>query len=396
MVNICIWGTSCKKVGDEAQMLSVCQILKSTNSKLRLTIFARHGEIIQSQHPEVETMPTAQLFKTLGKLVKSDLFVIVGGPFMESTSQIISCSLLVMAAKIFRVPVISFGTTVLPYMTPWGKFCYQKVFNGIQEITVREKVSYEILEKLNIRTPISLYGDPRYVLQPSNPDETSDILRQNEINIDKPIVGITLRHMHSQIPEWVKRSHGYTDDHVENAYDIIGQTVDRLSEYAQVVVLPMHPNHEDDVKATQKIQKHMKNPANLKVLSRSLRAPELMGIIRECEMLIACRLASAIFSTATGTPTVGIAYEPRLIDHMSQIGFEGCVTDWRELDGQFIKKAIDTWSSRETMGKKMEAISFESIASAWKYADFVENFMKMHGKPDNPKKCQPLEHPSCN
>jgi len=385
MPNICLWGTSCKKVGDEAQMLSVCQVLKSTIPNLRLTIFVRHGEIIQKQHPKVETMPTAHLLKVLRKMMKSDLFIIVGGPFMESLPQMLSCSILVMAAKIFRRPVISFGTTVLPYMTPWGKFFFRQIFNGIHEISVREDASYEILQKLNIKTPIFIYGDPRYVLQPSTRQEVRDILRHEGINLERPIIGITLRHMHAQLPDWVKRSHGYTEDHVETAYDVIGKTLNSLGDDAQVVVLPMHPQYEDDVQAAETIQSRMKNSGNLKILSRSLRAPELMGIIRECGLLIACRLASAIFSTATGTPIVAIAYEPRLVDHMTHIGFGACVMDWRTLNDDFVEMARDTWLSRDSIARQMDIVASEVNQVAWRYSDFVRRCAKSVGMPTTQK-----------
>ncbi|MEC4680913.1 MAG: hypothetical protein VST67_09485, partial [Nitrospirota bacterium] len=113
-------------------------------------------------------------------------------------------------------------------------------------------------------------------------------------------------------------------------------------------------------------------------------------------MIIASRLGSAVFATAMGTPILALAYEARMIDYMSHIGFEDCVMDWRTLDVEFVKKATDTWSSRNAIAKQMKAISVDHIANAWKYADFVEQFMERHSKPNNLKKCQSLEEPSGN
>lgn len=391
-----MWGTGCTKVMDAAQLLSVYQILQSRIPKLHLTIFTRHGEVLRKQHPDIHTVPTAKLLEVFLQIKKSDLFIMVGGPFMESATQMFSCAILVTAAKVLGCPIISLGTTVFPYSTWWGNFLFRRIFNQIHAITVRENVSQEILAKLSVKPLVSMYGDPRYVLRPSGKQEVNDILRQEGIHIDRPIIGITLRHLHTQVPEWVKRSHGYTDAHVENAYSVLAKVIDALSHNAQVVVLPMHPKHEEDVMVTQQIKRRMKNPDSLKVLSRSLQVPDLIGIIANCEMIIASRLGSAVFATAMGTPILALAYEARMIDHMSHIGFEDCVVDWRTLDVEFVKKATDTWSSRDAIAKQMKAIAVDHIANAWKYADFVEQFIKMHSKPNNLKKCQSLEEPSGN
>ncbi|MCH7561118.1 MAG: response regulator, partial [Thaumarchaeota archaeon] len=75
------------------------------------------------------------------------------------------------------------------------------------------------------------------------------------IDIDRPIIGITTRHLHENIPEWVKRSHGYTEELANNVYEVIGKTINDQGQKHQYIIIPMHPSYQDDFKTFEKIKK---------------------------------------------------------------------------------------------------------------------------------------------
>ncbi len=378
MKKICVWGTSLKKVADEAQLLAVSKAIRTRIPDSKITIFARHGELIKKQHPEIRTIATVQISKVLASLASCDLFVVVGGPFMESRSQMISCLTLFLIAKFFRKPVVTYGTTVLEYKTGWGKFFYRNLFNLIDAITVREEVGLKLLRELGVKKDLSLFPDPRFILEPVPPAEIDNILIREGIDVEAPKIGITTRHMHERVPEWVKRSHNYSEDNVKNANEVIGRTVDYLGQYAQCVLIPMHPSYDEDLKTAEAIKKHMQNPSRLKILSRSYRSLELIGIINSCDMLIASRLGSAIFATVTSTPLVCIAYESRMIDHMEGIGLGQYVRDWRELNyNDFAKIAEDVWISRDVIKYRMMSSIQGLKDGAWQNAQVISEFCEM-------------------
>ncbi len=292
---------------------------------------------------------------------------------MEVPAQGLSCMLLVHAAKIFHRPVITAGTTVLPYATLWGKWVFRKIFNRIDRINLREDLGLEVFGILGVAKGVSVYGDPRLLLQPSKEPDIAILLKREGIDPAKPIIGVTMRYMHGDLPEWIKRSHGYTDDVVRNAYQVIGRTIDDLSGLAQVVLVPMHPDHQDDMHVAETIREYMSTPSQLKVLKHSYRSQELLGIIRSCQMLVAGRLASAVFATATSTPMVGIAFEPRLCDHMQKIGCGRYVRDWKTLDYQdFSCLAKEVWSDRNTIIPHMTKTAGKLKRDVWKMTDQIK------------------------
>jgi len=378
MKKICIWGTSIKKVADEAQLLAVIKAIKTRIPDAKITIFARHGELIKKRYPEIKTIETAQITKVLTSLASCNLFIVVGGPFLESRSQMISCFTLFLITKFSRKPIITYGTTVLEYKTGWGKFFYRNLFNLMDAITVREEVGLKLLRELGVKKDLLLFPDPRYILEPVPPTEVHNILIREGLDVEAPLIGITTRHLHEKMPEWVKRSHSYSEDNVKYANEVIGRTVNYLGQYAQCVLIPMHPSYDDDLKTAEAIKRHMQNPSRLKILSRSYRSLELMGIISACDMLIASRLGSAIFATVTSTPLVSIAYESRMIDHMESIGYAQCVSYWKELNyDDFARIAKDVWLSRDKIRDQMRARVQEFKDRAWQNAQLISKFCEV-------------------
>lgn len=333
--------------------------------------------MIEKRYPEIKTIPTIQISKVLSSVASSDLFVVVGGPFLESRSQMISCLTLFSIAKFFRKPVITYGTTVLEYKTSWGRFFYRNLFDLMDAITVREEVGLKLLRELGVKKDLLLYPDPRFVLEPIPISEVQNILIQEGLDVEAPKIGITTRHLHEKVPDWVKRSHNYSEDNVKNANEVIGRTVDYLGRYAQCVLIPMHPSYDEDLKTAEAIKKHMENPSRLKILSRLYRSLELIGMIGSCNMVIASRLGSAIFATVTLTPLVSIAYESRMIDHMEGIGYGQYVRDWKELNyDDFVNIAEDVWQSRDTIKDQMGSRVEEFKDRAWQNAKVISGFFE--------------------
>ena len=380
MSRVCLWGTGLKKVGDEAQLLAVCQMLQACLPEVDITIFARDDGSTQSHYPAFEIIPTARLDLVVTRLRKADVFLIVGGPFMEVPAQGLACFLLVQIAKTFQRPVITIGTTVLPYTTQWGKWVFRHIFKRLDKINLREDLGQEVFRNLGILNGVSVYGDPRLLLQPADEVDTMDLLRREGIDPGKPIIGLTMRYMHDALPAWIKRSHGYTDQVVKNAYEVIGRTIDDLSQFAQLVLIPMHPTLHDDLMVTETIRQSMNTPNNLRVLKQSYRSQALLGIIQSCQLLIAGRLASAIFATATSTPMVGIAFEPRLSDHMSKIHCAQYLRDWKTLDYQdFSSLMHKVWSERNLMIQHMKNVAGPLKQEVWNVTEQIHGVVNSRG-----------------
>ncbi len=380
MKRICIWGTSLRKVADEAQVIAFIRIMKSRIPDARITLFSKYGELMTElmakEGFKIETIRTAHIGKVIQALARSDIFVFEGGPFYEDPLQAITCLILFSIAKIFRLPVIAYGVTAFYFKTWWGRFVFRNMFDRMDAITVREKIALNIIKDLGVKKDVTLFADPRFILEPARFDEVQGILIKEGINVEEPFIVVTTRFLHQNVPAWVKRSHSYTNERVEIANEVIARVVAYLSEFAQVLIIPMHPSYDEDIEMANVIKEYIQDPSRLKMLSRRYSALDLMSIINQCEFLLACRLGSAVFATVAGTPLVAIAYEPRMIDHMERIGLSEYVFDWKGLKyDDLVAKIKEVWLSKNIIKEHMKSQVKEFKEMAWKNAEIIDEFI---------------------
>ena len=359
------------KVADEAQFLSVHRTIVSLFPDCEVVFLARRGGFQESRYPNVKRIAASRVDRWLPALAGADLLILLGGCFMESRRQAANCLVLFLCAKLLRRPVVAYGTTVFPYRTVWGRAIYRFIFNGLDAITAREQVALEVLEQLGVRTPITHFSDPRFILPPADLADVDAYLASQGLDPARPLIGISTRHMHDGMPDWVKRSHGYTSEHAHSSYLALGRTVDRLAEKGQVFVLPMASSPAEEAAVADLLRANMADPGRLKVLE-PCRATELLGLIGACDMIVASRLGAALFATVTATPTLAIAYEARMFDHMQRIGQAESVVDWRKLGEDDLGAVAErVWAGREDIRRDMKTAATPFVDSAWKNGDML-------------------------
>jgi polysaccharide pyruvyl transferase WcaK-like protein len=174
------------------------------------------------------------------------------------------------------------------------------------------------------------------------------------------------------MPDWVKTSHGYTPDAVERANDALARALDALAVEAQLVVLPMHASHDEDLTAAQAIRVRMRAPHSLCSSLPPLRTPQLMALVKRCDLVLASRLAAGMISVSTATPVFGIAYEKRLHELMSGLGLGDYVMPWLAADSSDLETiARRAWTERRQIRQVLLDSGQTLVESAWDNAGVI-------------------------
>jgi polysaccharide pyruvyl transferase WcaK-like protein len=377
MSRVCLWGTSLEKAADEAQFLAVVSLVRHVDANAEITVLARpSARSMIYDVGRLSVIRTADVPAVSAALARADLMIMVGGCFMESPSQAAVCTGLTMLARLCRTPVVAVGVTAFPYRTAWGRQVYRKIFNAMEAVTVREPSAQAAISDLEIGTRIVQLADPRLVLAPAADSVATSLLRDQGISFDRPLACVTLRYLHDSMPAWVKHSHNYSSEAADRANRAIAGALDALASVAQLVLLPMHPSLGEDVAASKAIQAHMRDPTALRVTLPQLRAPELMAVIKRCDLILASRLAAGMFAVATATPFFGIGYEQRLQSLMSELGLEMLVLPWLDLDSKRLQGVAErAWTNRESIRATMISFGEPLIQSAWENAEPIARYV---------------------
>jgi polysaccharide pyruvyl transferase WcaK-like protein len=368
-----------RKVADEAQFLALLRLLEQVAPNAAATILARpHADaMLPAGRPAVEVIPAADLAAVTRALARAELFIMLGGCFMESARQAAACCTLLMIARACRTPVIAVGITAFPYRRSWARSIYSRVFNALDEITVREPAAQQALAALPVHTPISRLADPRYILRPDPGIAVDELLEAAGLSPGEPLVGVTLRHLHDDMPEWVKQAHGYSPAAVECTNAALAAALDALAEEAQLLVLPMHPALDEDLAAAANIRAQMRNPQRLCSDLPPQRTPGLMALVNRCELILASRLAAGMFAVSTATPVFGVAYEGRLQELLTDLGLGAYVMPWLSADPARLEPvARRAWAQRRHIRQELRSAGRSYVESARANAGVIARHLR--------------------
>jgi colanic acid/amylovoran biosynthesis protein len=268
-----------------------------------------------------------------------------------------------------------YGVTVFPISVWWARFGYRWILNQANAIHVRDQVAAKSLSDIGLNPPKVQVGcDPRVILDPDPAEHIQSILAAEGIH--PPFIALTTRYIHREIPNWVKRTHDFEMNAIDESNQTMAQVVNNLTRFGNVVLIPMHPDMSEDLETAREIRQHMQYPDNLKVLSRRYLASEVLGILQASEFLFAGRLGSALFSSMTGTPVMAIAYEGRMVEVMNDLGLSEYSFDWRKLDYEkAISQADRLYASRAEISSSLVEKRDILRQQAWDDSALYQKFL---------------------
>ncbi|HAV77535.1 MAG TPA: hypothetical protein DCX53_09315 [Anaerolineae bacterium] len=376
MKRVTIWGTTLKKVADEAQMISQYKIVKTFAPDADVTMLTYLKPLVQKSYPNLTITPIPKIHKSLPRIFKSDLFVVGGGPFFDHTPHLIRVAILMFFIWIARVPLLIYGVTGFPVKSWLGRTVFKWMGNYAQEIVTRDAGAYKSLTSVGIKTPIRQGIDLRAVLDPAPRERVEEILKEEGLDPKKPMVAFTVRYIHKDVPDWVKEHLDMHDNSVDKFNEALGKVAAELSKTAQVFVIAMNPDPAEDKAVAEKMREYMDDPSQLKLIEHRFLATETLGILKACDMIVAGRVGSAFFATMLETPFIAIAHEGRMKDWMEEIGMQQYMFDWQSLDAEKILNQVDTLNkSRTEIVKAFKVKAESSRKQAWQDAEIYKEFL---------------------
>jgi len=376
MRKVTIWGTTLKKVADEAQMISHYKIIKKFVPDADVTMLTYLKPSVQAAYPNLTITPVSWLFKSLPRIFNSDLFVVGGGPFFDDFKHVLRVFFLALCLKLGRVPVLVYGVTGFPIKSWFGRVTFRFLVNQAEMIVTRDEAIYNVLQDLEVTPPMRLGIDLRAILEPSTMERTHEILRNEGIDPQKPMIGLTVRYIHKDIPNWVKDQLNLQDEGIDRFNEALGKLVAALSKKAQVFIIAMNPDISEDLAVAQNIRTFMDKPSDLKIIAHRYLATETLGIIKACDVLVAGRVGSAFFATMLETPLIAISHESRMSLWMEEVDAAEYCFDWQSLDESLMLTQIDKLNqSKDDIKRSFHSIAEEVRRQAWDDAEVYKKYL---------------------
>ncbi len=256
-------------------------------------------------------------------------------------------------AKKLGKKVFVCAQSIEPFKSNFIKYLTRFVLNRVDYITVREGISLDVIESLNIKTPSELTADLAFLLDSDSKESGKSLLIKEGIPMnDKLRIGITITKW--RIPD--------SKSELKNnqIVDIIKDTIESLIKennsiiifFPQVII----PDSEDDRLLSIEIKNRIDSPEseNVFVLSENYSPHQLKAMMGNMDLFIGKRLHSCIFALSMYVPTIIIGYEKKAWGIMKMIGHEKFVLDVRTLSKEkLVSSAKKLLSEREIITKNL-------------------------------------------
>ena len=265
--------------GDEAIASVLSQKLKSAGAE-KITLISSNPQ----KTAELYLVNSCGMFSFLPALINSDVLISGGGSLLQdktSLKSLIYYLLVIFSALMLKKKVQIYAQGIGPINSAIGKFLTKSVLRRVNEITVRDKKSQELLKNWGI--PSVLVKDPMFELE-------------LPIKNKKGTVGIQLRAFD-----------GINDNFMEK---LAGAILKNLNDKNYEVL-----SLQDDIDAEvcerfSKILK-AKGAFNVEVLT-NLSINDVLEKISDMEYLVAMRFHANVAGIKAGVKTLAINYDPKV------------------------------------------------------------------------------------
>jgi polysaccharide pyruvyl transferase CsaB len=364
--------------GDEAILSAMIHDLRQVISELNITVICGNPQQTKHIH-HVNTVAWADVRGIKEAIQSCDLVILGGGGLFHDywgvdTSSILTAEHMGIAfyysisllASIYKKPLMLYAVGVGPVITDDGRQYVRAIARNSTVITVRDPDSKIILISLGIpASKVTITSDPAFGLVLPQ----KRVLRTEEQNREFPVVGVALRNWDVGVePE-------YWETQVARALD---KFLDDHST-AKVVFIPFQDVQEtllDDSGISRRMQKRMKNSSRTKLISRNSSFLDREMAIAQCDLILGMRLHALIGAVSQAIPIVGLIYDPKVQQLMTQLGMLKFALPITETTDDKLLKIIETvFKQRESikirLHQKHEVLATKAVKTAYIAANLL-------------------------
>lgn len=321
--------------GDDAILKAIVKDIRNIRKDIEITVLSNNPHKTKEMY-DVKAVNRFSLSEVFGAIRSTSLLVSGGGSLLQdvTSNRSLWYYLAVMTlAKIFGKPVMVYANGVGPISGGFNRFLTKLVLNGADIITLRDGNSKKYIENIGVSNKeVYVTADPVFTLEPVSRDIVLDIFKKEGIKDRNKLIGVSVR-------EWKK-----AENLEENISIVIDEMIEKYD--ANVLLIPMH--YPEDLVFSEKVLSLLKNKGAY-ILKDKYSVEEIMGVIRELDMIIAMRLHSLIYAATQSIPMVGLVYDPKVVGILESIDMK-FMTDVEALDVNTLLSDIDTvWSDKENI-----------------------------------------------
>ncbi len=294
-----------RNMGDDSLLRAIIANIRVYEPDARITVMSKNPaetRAVYGTHAVNRFSPIA----VIRAMRRGTLLIFGGGNLLQDGSSARSLwyyTTILQLAKRCGLKIMVYANGIGPLHLEKSRIAAAKALNLADLITLRERDSVRECAALGVDKPeIRATADPAFTLREADPSWTDTLCTEFGIREDAGYFAVALR--------------DFRADAAKNTASIAA-ACDRIYETLGLipVFLPMHDPLDRAVNRAAQAQCRCET-----VFLEGLTGSEVLGILRRMKFVLAMRLHTLIYSTAVGTPSMGLAYDGKLRAFMETTG----------------------------------------------------------------------------
>ncbi len=285
-----------ENLGDDAILKMLRDQILQADPQAQLVVLSKDPEEARRQYG-VEAIPRFHLLQIARELRRCTALISGGGSLLQdrtSTRSLLYYAGIIRWAKHMHKPVMFFANGIGPVTQEKNRRRVRRVAEQADLITLRDQDSLEELYSMKVENPhIHVTADPVYRMNSFGHEKGLELIAQNGIPLDQPLLGISVRFTEG-MEEILDEFAAFCDDIVE-----LGCTP---------VFLVMQPPVDRAI--SQQVQQKMKHKAYY--VEAPYQPEAMMSMIGCMSIVISTRLHTIIFAAKQRIPVLGLVYDPKV------------------------------------------------------------------------------------
>lgn len=299
--------------GDDSIAASIIQNIRAEDPQAKITIFCKSPQQSAKKYG-ARAIARFNIPAILREMRGAKLLISGGGNLLQNTTSSRSLfyyTTIIRLAKACGLKVFIYANGVGPV---FGAKYEQKVVKTLalaDRITFREPQSIEYVASLGFdREKIALSADPALTLESATKERIDYILR--EVRGDR-FFAVSLRSFSTLRSEEVE---GMDE---ETFAALFAAEIDRICASTDALPLYLIMQSSRDRELCERVNALAQHKG---YILPALTAPEILGMLSRCSLVIAMRLHLLIYGAAAGKPLLGVSYDKKVDSMLSYMGYE--------------------------------------------------------------------------
>jgi polysaccharide pyruvyl transferase WcaK-like protein len=243
-----------------------------------------------------------------------------------------------------------YNVSVGPFDTKTGLRLLARIAENCDFVTVRDSYSGRLLESVGIgEKNIVQTSDAALNVRSANDERVTEILNNERIKLDKPLIGININ---SYLGSWLK-----DEKHQVKREEFLGSLAQSLNKIKSLANanLVFFVTQIMDHGITEDLISKLANPDEVGLVSNlKYSCNEIAGVMARLDYFIGMRLHSIILACSVYTPVMGLIYHHKVRSFLSEIGFGGSRLELEEIIGGGLPPFfMELWNNRVEAKNKL-------------------------------------------